>query len=331
MGSSRLGGRDHGPGGVQGRHQPGVALQHHLDGLLVEEDAVLDRAHPVAQGRLDAAGPLGVSHHVDACRGGLGRHLGDLVVAEVRVARVVARAQHTTGGRHLDHVGAGPDELADPLAHLVRPVHEPAGPTRVGDEEGGVGPADAPVVAVPAGLAEHDDRDLHARARDHPALDRLLDALVGAAGVAHAGDADVQRLLEVRRRLVELQAERRLDEPHLARRVHHDVHVAVEEPGREVPAGAVDRLVPVEPGPHVDDPAVLDDDVGLGRPPGRPVVHRAAAKEGPSHACEANRTQARGGRRHARGSLTAPAASTILLSVQMFTESQDSLSGQGGR
>ena len=63
-------------------------------------------------------------------------------------------------------------------------------------------------------------------------------------------------------RLVEPVGERRLQRP--AQQVDvasADVGVAVEQPRQDVPPADVDRLVAVEPGADVDDPAVLDCDV----------------------------------------------------------------------
>ena len=71
-------------------------------------------------------------------------------------------------------------------------------------------PRRIPVVAVAAGLAEHDDRDLKARAGDRPVGDRLLDPEVGAAGIAHGRDPDREGLAEVLLGDVELARERLL-------------------------------------------------------------------------------------------------------------------------
>ena len=72
----------------------GAALDHHLDRLVVEVDAVLDRADAGTHRRLDAVGRLGVAHHPLAGRRRLGDEHVELVVAEVPMARVVAWRQH---------------------------------------------------------------------------------------------------------------------------------------------------------------------------------------------------------------------------------------------
>ena len=127
------GGRDrragrHGIEDALGRHerrdQPRAALQHHLDRLVVEEDAVLDAADAGPDGGLDPGRPLGMGHDRDAGGVRLGDQDVQLVVAEVPVARVVARRQDPARGAHLDLVGAGPDDLARRAAHLVRAVHD---------------------------------------------------------------------------------------------------------------------------------------------------------------------------------------------------------------
>jgi hypothetical protein len=83
---------------------------------------VLDRADPGPQRRLDAVAALGVGHHPAAGGGRLADQGGQLVLAEVGVARVVGGGQHAAAGRHLDHVGAGPDQLADLAPHGLGPV-----------------------------------------------------------------------------------------------------------------------------------------------------------------------------------------------------------------
>jgi hypothetical protein len=84
---------------------------------------------------------------------------------------------------------------------------------------------------VPAGLRQHVDADPHPRARDHPVVDGLLDARIGARGIANGGDAGRKRRLEVAHRVVELERERRdeLLDP-VERREHH-VGVRIEKAG----------------------------------------------------------------------------------------------------
>ena len=87
---------------------------------------------------------------------GLGDEHVELGVAEVAVARIVARRQHATARADLDDVGAGAQQLANLLAHLLWPVDDVvrlAG-VRTADDARKMGSADLPVVAVTAGLAE---------------------------------------------------------------------------------------------------------------------------------------------------------------------------------
>ena len=67
--------------------------------------------------------------------------------------------------------------------------------------------------------------------------------------------------------------------------------VAVEQPGQDRPAGDVDRLVAVEPGPDVDDPAVLDRDVAVGRIGAGAVEDPAPANDDPAHAVSSDRLE----------------------------------------
>ena len=102
----------------QGRYQPGPALEHHLDGLVVEEDAVLDAADAGPHGGLDARRPLRVRHDGDAS----GRRLLDedrqLRVPKMAMTRVIAGRQDTARGADLDLIGAA-DDLAHSTSHLI--------------------------------------------------------------------------------------------------------------------------------------------------------------------------------------------------------------------
>jgi len=156
-------------------------------------------------------------------------------------------------------------------------------PARVRGEDGQVGAADVPPVAVAAGLGQHADRDLHPRAGDQTAPDRLGDAQVGAAGVADRGDALRQGAPQVVQRLVVAVAERRLQLPQGVDAAHHHVHVAVEQARQHRRTGAVDRLVAVQPGSDLDDPAVLDDHVGRCCRGSRSVEDPAAGEHASRH------------------------------------------------
>ena len=54
-----------------------------------------------------------------------------------------------------------------------------------------------------------------------------------------------------------------------------------KRPGRSVEPGDVDLLVAVEPDADLDDPPVLDRDVGLGDRRARPVEDLSAAEDRP--------------------------------------------------
>src|SRR3954468_9652283 len=203
--------------------------------------------------------------------------------AEGRVLRVVAGGEDAAAGGHLEHVGAGAQQLPDGAAHLVRPVDDRPRPAGVRLQVRHLRAADVPAVAVATGLAQHADRDLHPRAGDEAVAHRLGDAEIRATGVADVGDAQRQRPAQVVQRLVERVAERRLQPPEHVDAAHHHVHVAVEEAGEHGRAGAVDDLVAVQPDAHLDDPPVLDDDVRLRRGTAGAVEDLPAAEQLPCH------------------------------------------------
>ena len=113
-----------------------------------------------------------------------------------------------------------------------------------------------------AGLADHRQRDLQARAGNEAVLLRALDAEVGAAGVAHAGDAYAERRRHVRGGLEELVRERALDDAPVVDVTERQVDVAVEQSRQQRPAGDVDALVAVEAAANLDDATARDGDVG---------------------------------------------------------------------
>ena len=81
------------------------------------------------------------------------------------------------------------------------------------------------------------------------------------------------------------------------------VDVAVEQAGKQRVAGRVDLLVPVESGPDLQDPAILDDHVGPGRGRARAVEHHSAGEHCPHGRPLLSHCAFRGGRvylRHVR-------------------------------
>ena len=86
-----------------------------------------------------------------------------------------------------------------------------------------------------------------------------------------------------RGRLVELVRERLLNDAGNVDVTEGDVGVAVEQAGQHGPPADVDGLVAVEAGADVDDAAVLDRDVAIGRVGARPVKDAAPANDNPAH------------------------------------------------
>jgi hypothetical protein len=138
---------------------------------------------------------------------------------------------------------------------------------------------------VAAGLAQHVQRDLHARPGDQPALLRDPHAEVGTRRVPDRRDAGGEGFRHVQGGFVELQGEGLLRGLEDVRAGHRQVHVAVDQPGQHAATGAVDLVVTVETGADVDDPAVFDRHVGGTGGPGRGVEHGAAAEDGALHRC----------------------------------------------
>jgi hypothetical protein len=116
-----------------------------------------------------------------------------------------------------------------------------------------------------------------------PFVDGLANAEVRPACIADRGDPDPERGGEVARRFVERVREGLLGRSPEIDVADRHVGVAVEQAGQDRPAGEVQALVPVEPAPDIDDPAVLDDDVGRRRVGPRAVEHAGALENRPAH------------------------------------------------
>ena len=203
------------------------------------------------------------------------------------------------------------------------PSTTPLGRPGCGSEERHLGAADAPVVAVATGLAEHDDRDLHPRARGSArGRPPSLTPEVGAAGVAHAGDADVQRLLAGSRAALK---NCRLNGVSIISHAGSASSITTctwqsKKPGGDERARAVDRLVAVEAGADLDDAAVLDDHVALGRD-GRWCRRTRAPPLKRVRSCDVRLVAPPAWvvGRHARIALTLPRVPTMIFSEHMFT------------
>ena len=247
---------------------------------------MVDRAHAGADRALDALGAVGVRHHPPPeVRGGRDDrvHLG---LREVRLLRVVGRREVPARRGDLDHVGAGADHLTHLDRDALDAVAHAVGHPGIRRSPRASGAARQPGVAVAARHRDHRHRDLHPRPEQQPLLDRRLHAGVGAARVAHGRDAERDRPPHVLGHLVEAERERLVHHADLVEVLvrEREVHVDVEEPRQERLARALDRPVAVEPRTHLDDPAVLDHHVGIGKRCARAIEHPPAGEHGPCHA-----------------------------------------------
>jgi hypothetical protein len=75
-------------------HQCIAPVEHHLDSVAVEPDAVLDGGHAAFQRVFDACVGLRVSHHLESVNRGLIDGGFDLIERERGMMRLVARRKH---------------------------------------------------------------------------------------------------------------------------------------------------------------------------------------------------------------------------------------------
>ena len=217
-------------------------VEHHLDRVAVEPDAVLDGRDSRLQRVLDAGVGLRVRHDLAALRCGLVDGGLDLVERQRRVVRLVAWRKDAARGAELDPVGAGADHLAHAKAHRLDAVDDHVRP--VGQRDVEVGAAHEMRVGVAARLAERADRDEHARTREVAGIDRHPDSRRRAGRVADRRESRVERAPRGSHRAHQLERRRR---GQLAREVEAftevgEVDVAVDEAREQREAGGVDRL-----------------------------------------------------------------------------------------
>ena len=183
----------HGVVGDEVRDQEHAFLGHQLGRRIVDQVAVLDRAHAAMRGAGDRFRRVGMGADVAPEGVRLLDGGGDLAGAELQAVERIIRRRHAARHHDLDVVGALAHLLARFLAHLghaVRRAHPEAHGVAAMAAHAEIG---APArIAVSAGRADRGARDEQPRPRNVALLDRGLQTPVGAAGVADAGEAAVE-------------------------------------------------------------------------------------------------------------------------------------------
>ena len=226
-----------------GHHVAVLGLQQ-LGRLGVDQVAVLDGAHAVVDGARDGFGRVGVGQHVAAEGLGLVGRRGDLGLGELQgIERIVGRGD-AARAHDLHLVGALAHLLAHQLAHLVGAVGDrhavDHGVAAAAGRAGDVGAAAR--IAVAAGRADGAAGDEEARAGDQAGLDGGLDAPVGAAGVAHRGEAAVDHALHQVGRPRRQQGQRHVLEVADVDLDQEDMDVAVDQARHQGALAAIDHL-----------------------------------------------------------------------------------------
>ena len=232
-------------------------LGHRPGGGLVDQVAVLDGADAGPDGPHHRLGDIGVGEGVRPPGGGLTDGGADLLLGVLDHVDGVGRRGHATSGHHLDLVGAALELLPGGAADGVDPVgdvREARGAYRADPDVGVV--AGRGDVTVASGLGQHSPRPEHPRAGDQTGPQRLLDAGVETAGVAHGGEATAQHPLEHGLGLDPNAGGGPASHRGEVHRGDGGVDVGVDEPGHERAPPGVDHLRVVAGG---EGSAVLDD------------------------------------------------------------------------
>ena len=126
----------------EGGDKVGPCLLEQLDGLLIQEAAVIDGVDASTKGRLDPIRTMGMGRHpAPEAVGRLNDGL-QLVVEELLGGPRIGPRQNSPGGRELDHVRTALDLQSDSLTARVRTICDPQCGTRKVEQ----------VLAIPMGV-----------------------------------------------------------------------------------------------------------------------------------------------------------------------------------
>ena len=174
-------------------HQEGAVFGHQRSGLCIEQIAVLDRPHAAADRPADRLWRVGMGHHVGACGTRFLDDRGHLLNRVLRAVERIARRGAPPPAITLIWWAPLRSLLAHRTPHLADAVGDAAEQT--GRATGDAAHAEAtlevrrPHIAMAARLGDRPAGDEHPRADEGAALDGLHQARIGAAGVAHRGEA----------------------------------------------------------------------------------------------------------------------------------------------
>src|SRR5579859_817834 len=198
--------RQDGLGGEQGWHQIRSLLQHEINRLIVEVDTMFDRGAPGQQRIFYALGSLCVSHTTLLLGMSLIDGGRDLLNRELGGGRGIGGREDSAARGQLDPIGPGAQDLAGSFAYLFSAIGHPIGNiSKVNTKEANVSAAGVVAIAMPAGLANDGDRDLHAWSWDNALFDGHPDACRSPPGVAHRRDTSVEGSAHTRDHLEEAQ------------------------------------------------------------------------------------------------------------------------------
>ena len=181
-------------------------------------------------------------------------------------------------------VGSGAQQFAGLALDSFESVGDTGGTAGVRGQERRFGAGDQVEVPVSAGLGHDVDGDRQPRAAHGAGLHGDLRAEVGAAGIAHRGHSALERGFHMGHGVVELEGERVVEVRGRRRSGTGQVDVAVDDPGQDRPARAVDEFVvgvvrSLSSLRHRGDPSAVDDDIaGAGQESGA-VEDRGVGKD----------------------------------------------------
>ncbi|MNS70036.1 hypothetical protein D3C72_1033720 [compost metagenome] len=177
-------------------HHERALLGHEARHALVNQVAVFDGAHAVADGAFDGVGRVGMRHHIGLAAGGFVNDDANFFFRIAEGGNRVCRRCDAARGHHLDLVRAHLEFLAHGLAHVVDAVGHAADVARAkaaaAKAHGTQVVGTRTRVAVAARLADGAARDEQARPLHRAFVDGALQAPAGAARITHGGEAPAQ-------------------------------------------------------------------------------------------------------------------------------------------